>query len=674
MQLTPEQEYAIASAGQDMVLYAAAGSGKTFALTEMVAHLIQTQDVSPENIVVVTFTEKAADELKERIVERLSIDRDDLADSPIGTIHAFATQLLRQYGRALPRDFIIWDDYRASLERNRIVHQELQSRLAKPSKDLAALMSEYGWRTLVRLISNQLAMRWKMQSLENSVSDAELWPAYLKLYREMQKAYSMHKRSHGALDFEDLEEESLHLLEDDSLCRQLQHRYRYIFIDEYQDVSPPQYQLIQRLYANGKNHLAIVGDPLQSIYRFRGAEAALFQQTQADLVEQGARHCELMHNFRTEAGLIDSLNMIFASVFGSEYHPMKSHQSDSIKGEVTLLNISKSRTLSERRELEAENIVAELKKQLAAGYRPEDIAILFRSRAAMPVYEAALEMAGIPYQSQQGEYLLEQPEIIEHLNVFRVLVNPQDEIAMAGVLRSSLVGLSDQALMEVRRKQGDLAEKDLWSAFQHWWSGLVAEAPYLKASEVAHRIFQRARERGYYKDGSARRCTKQWIAFLEWMEEIDPFELADLLEVVEGFREDGARIMTQQDEYENKEAVQLMTVHAAKGLEFPVVAVADLTTTIPSPRDPILIDANQGVGMRHLDPEAQGLRDQMVDTEGYTRVKEFIREQELQESRRLLYVACTRAKDLLILALDRNRKEKSPTWNKWLCEALTCDE
>ncbi len=669
MKLTEEQAAAVARADQDLVLRAAAGSGKTFVLTEIVHRLITEFQVPPAEIVVVTFTEKAAHELKSRIARRLEKPLAFLEDCPIGTIHSFATRLLRSGADWLPRDFVIWDEHRAVLERSRIVHQEIENLLKSPSEELSELIAEYGWRTLVALMSSLLGARWKIRALAESKEEhPPLWSACCDLYQQLLNVFTEHKRRHGAVDFEDLEECALQLLE--RRGDRIAAKFRHILVDEYQDISPPQYQLIHQLHKPGTNRLVIVGDPLQSIYRFRGAEVALFEQTCQELRESSATEVELLNNFRSDAGLIESLNTVFQSVFGESYHPMRGIHKGSESPPLQVLALPKTRTLTERREAEAGQLVEHIKKMIQAGRPPEDFAILFRTRAAMSCYEDALEAEGIPYQSQQGNLLLEQQEVIDQINVFRALCHPEDTVARIGVMRSPLGGISDESLWAYHEAAESKALGTEWEDFQVWWDSLCIEAPHLKASEIAHRVWQRLVQRGYYKEGPERRHLKQWIAFLEWMEQIDPFELQDLLDVIEGFREDGARIAEVDADDEAATGVQLLTVHGAKGLEFPVVTVADLTAALPNPRGPILVDPACGVGMRSLDQEAKGLRDELMDTDAYLELKDFIREQEIAESRRLLYVACTRAQECLILALDRNRKETQPTWNKWLCEAL----
>ena len=215
-ELTNEQSEALSHAGQDMVLVAAAGSGKTFVLTEIFAHLVQEQGLAPKEIVAITFTEKAAGELKGRIAQRIGSARSELDDAPIGTIHSFAANRLREAATELPRDFVIWEENRSQLERSRIVHQELRYRLHHPTESLAKLISEYGWRPVSRLLTVQLGMRWQLPRLVELSRDP-LWLAFRALYEQDEVAYTRHKPLHDALDFEDLEEAALRLLGDERL-------------------------------------------------------------------------------------------------------------------------------------------------------------------------------------------------------------------------------------------------------------------------------------------------------------------------------------------------------------------------------------------------------------------------------------------------------------------------
>lgn len=681
MQFTDEQSEAIERADQDLVILAGAGSGKTMVLTEMVVRLIREKQVDPASIVLITFTEKAAGELKERLCRRLEKPLSFLEGMPVGTIHSFAARLLREESQDLPSDFVIWDESRSMLERSRTVHQELKKRLQAPSDGEATLAMEYGWSVLHNLLSRQLAMRWKLEAIKGDSFSANgeiMWAEHAKLYESIRQAYQEHKQRHGALDFEDLEEEAVRLLQDRARCAVLQQRYAYLFVDEYQDISPLQYQVIQSLYAPGLNHLVVVGDPLQSIYRFRGADLSLFTKTKESLVARGGQELHLLTNFRTQRQLIDQLQPVFNELFGAEFLGMSGIREDD-GGGLLILDLPESKTLGERREAEVECVLDQLETRLAAGTAPDEIAILFRTRAAMERYEDGLAAREIPYHSQQGDFLLEQPEVVDQLNVFRALLYPEDSVAWAGVLRCPLGGLSDDALWVLKQSGSlawdakplglDAADQKHWQDISAWWQALREEVPALKASELAQRLLRRVRSRAAYQAAGQWQNLKAWHAFLQWMEEIDPFDLKEMLEVVEGFRADGARIPAWQDPAEQT-GVQLMTVHGAKGLEFSVVVVADLGSSLPSPRDPILAEPGIGVGMKRLDAEAVGLRQNLVDTETYQDVKAALQAKEWAESRRLLYVACTRACDELWLPLARNKKEKRDTWNKWLCEAL----
>ncbi len=683
LQLTPQQAEAIARADQDLLIRASAGAGKTSVLTEMVARLVQEFQVDLANIVVITFTEKAAQELKQRLAKKLSCSMADLLEVPIGTIHGFAARLLReQVSERLPRDFIIWDESRTALERHRIVHQQLEQDLKQPSPDLALLVESYGWSTLHNLLSQQLGMRWKMaraEALTVEAGDVALWQAYVASFQHMNQVYFEHKRRRGALDFEDLEEEALPLLQA-GLGASLAQQYRHIFVDECQDISPPQFELITQLHQPGTNRLVVVGDPLQSIYRFRGAEVDLFRQLKMRLKENQGSEVKLLHNFRSTETLIDQLNDIFVTVFTDDYEPMQGMNRSADSGLETIL-LPETKNVAERRAVEAQLVAQKIQQYCQQGYAPEDIAVLFRNRLAMPSYEAELQAQDIPFHSQHGEFLLDQPEIIDQLQVLRALVFPHDSVAMAGWLRSPLGHISDDILwelraqpdlMKVKRLQGaHEEEQQQWEAVRSWWLALQAEAPSLKVSEIAQRLYQRAQQQHSYESPTSLRQLYYWVGFLEWLEDGDPFVLADMLAVLEGFRADGARIPAWAPIEEEVQGVQLMTVHASKGLEFPIVILADLKASLPAQRNPILIEPSLGVALKQLNTASPGLKNQLEDTPAVEALKEGLKAQDIAESRRLLYVACTRAEQHLVLPLDQHKKEKQATWNKWLCEALT---
>ncbi len=671
MQLTEAQEKAIGAAERDLVIVAGAGSGKTFVLTEIACRLLQEHQVSPEQLAVITFTEKAARELRERIQVRLGAEEDFLARCSIGTIHSFAADLLRRFKSDLPPSFVIWDENRAALERSRVVHETLESWLHSPPDSLARLLDEYGWRRLRQFLSTHLGSRWQLNRVSGLQTSSTLWQDYQELYGQLAARYREYKRRQGVLDFEDLEEELLRLLQQETYRSHCQQAFCHLLVDEYQDTSHNQHEIIRKLHEPGQNHLVLVGDPLQSIYRFRGAEPELFYRAREEHREAGALEVDLRINFRSTPSLVETLNQIFMSLFAEGYHPMTGVKEDASMSTLEILSLPKVRTLTERRASEATQVADRIEQLLKEGRCASDFAILFRTRSAMAAYEEELAERGLPFQGGGGCRLLEQQEILDQLQLFRVLCRPEDRLAWVGLLRSPLGGITDEMIWQLQDKKKPegltTEEQRCWDNFDTWWQQLAAEAPHLKAFEIAQRSFLRFRSNAFHASGQSRSNLLQWIAWLEWVESTDPFSLSEILELVETLRSDQARLMELSPPVTDRETISLLTVHGAKGLEFPIVVVADLTASIRTSSDALLLDREAGIGMRTRDREVLGLQDRLQEGEEYQRVKKEAHEKDLEESKRLLYVACTRAQECLILPLVTDRKKKGNNWNDWLC-------
>jgi superfamily I DNA/RNA helicase len=636
MRLTREQEEAIENYDQDLVLVAGAGAGKTMVLTEIAARLFEEKAVSPQNVAIITFTEKAAAELKRRLLDRIKKPETFLHHCPIGTIHHFAWMLLKRSDHRVS-SWKLWDEVRSSHERSRMVHESLTALFQDPSDDFKKVLDEYGWHRLVSLLNEHLSHRWQFRRLQKTADDS-LWQSYWRLYQHVLSSYQAHKAEHRVMDFEDIEETILDLLRMPIEQKKLQDSLRHILVDEYQDVSWAQHEIFMALHRRGYNKMIVVGDSHQSIYRFRGAEPALFERYRADCAKNDIREIPLMTNFRSAPSLIEHFNIIFSGLF-PQFDPIKANRTDRNVDALRVLSLPKCRWLSETRLAEARAVSKVLHEKKKGGSAWADCAILFRTRAAMPVYESVLTEQEIPYQTQGGQYLLKQRVVLEQINLLRALICMNDKMSRYAT------------------EQSPLRES------------LKSEISQQKASDIARSAFFESQRAEYDYSPEERRSLLQWIALLENFEE-DPLDLEDTLSLVEGLIEDEARIMTVSPQRRQENKVSLLTVHAAKGLEFSTVILADLCATMPMRRELILFDPPQGIGLRRLDHAALGLKDQFIDSKGYEKIYQDLMLQEMEESRRLLYVACTRAIDSLILPLDYSRAEKLKTWNSLLCQNL----
>ena len=511
---------------------------------------------------------------------------------------------------------------------------------------------------------------------------AQAAPALQALYAHASDLYLSHKQERQALDFDDLEARALALLQQDGSVRQRwQAEVQALLVDEFQDTNGRQRDLVLLLDGDG-GRLFIVGDAKQSIYRFRGADVAVFRG-ERQRIEQGGAHLPLETSYRAHRDLIAALNALLRPVLGEEedpgrpwaepFAPLRAHRAEAAPGlgapfvELHLAVGPKSEDALRRA---AAVLAGRVRQLVESGIQIEergrlrplaygDVAVLCRASASFRDYEDAFEEAGIPFLSVAGGGFYGRAEVRDLLNALRAVADPTDDLAVAGLLRSPACGLSDAALLHLCRAAA-AGQAGLWA--------LLGEAGDLEAlSEEDRRRAQRAAgligrlhdqvgrapvadvlkafldETGYraalIRAGQARgaRNVSKLLAYAHASEIVG---VGEFLEYVVGLRDIGARESEARTTAEG--AVQILTIHAAKGLEFPVVVIGDVTHGRGGVRG-LLLDSELGLLLPAPDPEG---RLPAVYRLGSIREDE----RERAESDRLLYVAATRARELLILS------------------------
>ena len=541
---------------------------------------------------------------------------------------------------------------------------------------------------------------------------AAVLPALSRVFFRVDARYESSKGNGSMLDMDDLLEKSHQLIAADADIRhRLAQHYRFALIDEFQDTDPLQWEIIRSLTSpDGQmagDKLFIVGDPKQSIYSFRAADVTVFARVRDAIAEANAAHeresrpfCDdgevldashterlgslvMGENFRTLAQPVAFVNALFPPFmqevpdqpFQVGYDPLVGCRSTSAgDGSVELLLLppdpDRDSTDAARREAE---LVARRLSHLLAGNdlkvadrdgsrppEPRDIALLLRRRRNLSAYEDALRACGIPFQVAGGRGFYQRQEIYDLANILRVLCNPGDGIALMGALRSPYFGLSDNALYELTAPDGGWLAKHLGDAsqrqqlaaadqeaaedavarLQHW--GELRDRVSLV--ELLHTILEDTGAWGFLCYGErGEQAVANVHKFLDLAREFRG-PLADFVVRLD--------LLTTEEEQEgeavlNADALHILTVHAAKGLEFPIVVVPDLAARFNFQNStPALIDAEKGIGLRALDPE-----------QDYKRISSFVRilinrnssRRQRAEEKRLLYVACTRACDHLLL-------------------------
>jgi DNA helicase-2/ATP-dependent DNA helicase PcrA len=595
--LNPAQHAAVTAQGSALVL-AGAGSGKTRVLTTRIAWLIQTAQVSPMGLLAVTFTNKAAKEMLTRLSAMLPINTRGMW---VGTFHGLCNRLLRSHHReaGLPQLFQILDS------------QDQLSVIKRMLKSLNVDTDKYDPRKLQAFINMNKEAGLRADKVE-------AWDPYTRRLAEYFGEYDAQCQREGVVDFAELLLRSHELLARNALLREhYQERFKHILVDEFQDTSRLQYAWLQLLRGPG-GALFAVGDDDQSIYAFRGADVGNMGQLMTDLGI--AAPIKLTQNYRSHSTILDAAN----AVIGNNRNRLgKELWTDAGKGEVI-----RHFQASDDGE-EARFVVEEIQALRRDGLEHSQMAVLYRSNAQSRAIEHALFSAGLPYKVYGGLRFFERAEIKHALAYLRLVANPDDDNAFLRVVNFPARGIGARGLEQLSDAARQ-AGTSLWAAacasgagkkglaaFVLLIEGLRADSLELPLAEKIEHIVALSGLIAHYqneKDGEDRveNLRELTNAALSFTAEAETQSLEDFL----------AHAALEAGEHEaqaGQDAVQLMSVHAAKGLEFHTVFLTGLEEGL-FPHENAL-------------NEADGL----------------------EEERRLMYVAITRARRRLYLTHSQYR-------------------
>jgi DNA helicase-2/ATP-dependent DNA helicase PcrA len=606
--LNPSQARVVAAPPGPMVVVAGAGSGKTRVITERIVNLISKHGVPPANILAVTFTNKAAQEMQRRLETALGY-RPALT---VGTFHATAARILRaefQYtlGRA-DRNFVIFDE------------ADTEAAIKKIADKWTLPAEQFHYKRLAAAI--EAAKRELI-----SAADYPRRDGYRATVADVYAAYQEILRENNAYDFGDLLMELAFLFrrEPDVLAR-WQERFQHILVDEYQDTNFVQFELL-RLLSGKYRQICVVGDPDQSIYRWRGADANNFKRFAEHF--PGARTFTLEQNYRSHQAVLDAANALIK--FNAEGRYAKELWSER-PAEVLPAVVQ---CYDERHEaLRVAYAVEEARANYGLAYR--DCAVLYRVNAQSRVFEEVLARIGIPFQLVGGTRFYERREVKDALAYLRLIHNPNDAIAFARVVNVPPRGVgaaSTKIVEEGRRGRAPLdaaADETLLAKlparaasglrrFVELIRGLAAQAETRPPSEILATVVEKsgyltwlAGQEDVKGEARAENVRELINAAAEFEAEHGAATLAEFLEAV--------ALVSDVDSYDaDADRLSLMTLHTAKGLEFGAVFIVGL-------EEGLLPHANS-----------------MGETA------------ELEEERRLCYVGMTRAKDLLYLSHAETR-------------------
>lgn len=557
--LNQQQREAVEYFDSPLLIFAGAGSGKTKTIVYKAAYAIEKDLSQPERLLLVTFTNKAAKEMKQRVFKLVEKEIPH-----VGTFHSLAAKILRKDGDkiGLERSFVIYDQ-QDQLSLVKEIIKDLDLGKIKASQALYAI-SAAKQEMIEAKTYEQLVRDYRQEIVA-------------KIYREYEKRLA----KYGGVDFDDLLMKTVKLWqENETSLEKYQDLFKYIFVDEYQDTNTAQY-LMTKLLAKTHQHLCVVGDVSQSIYRWRGANYRNIMKIKNDFPK--IKEIRLERNYRSTQNILAAAEQVIRH---NTTHPTLSLWTDKEDGErISLIEASSAKD-------EVKQIIREIEKWREKGKSWQDIAILYRTNAQSRVLEEGLVRRGIPYVLVGGIKFYERAEIKDVLAYLRLVYNPNDGVAWK---RAEKIGKRRLARLKEALRDFDYRK--------------------YRVNEILEMIYSATDYLSKYD-----KEVSEDLARLENLQELN--SLAIEYEKLEDFLENVSLVQAEYymgEKGKEKEVITLMTLHAAKGLEFPIVFM---------------------VGMEEgLFPHSRSLMDK----------------EELEEERRLCYVGITRAKEKLYLSYAKQR-------------------
>jgi DNA helicase II / ATP-dependent DNA helicase PcrA len=620
--LNEQQSAAVQHVKGPLMIVAGAGSGKTKVLTTRIAHLM-ANGVDAFNILALTFTNKAAAEMKERI-ERI-LGNSNARNLYIGTFHSVFARILRAEASKIgyPNNFTIYDTEDSRSVIKTVVNElNLDDKQYKPNV--------VGNR--ISAAKNALIgpVEYALDAFLQQEDARANRPAIAQIY----KAYTARCFKNGAMDFDDLLLKMFEVLHTNAdVLHKYQHKFKYVLIDEYQDTNPVQYQITKLLAAVHEN-ICVVGDDAQSIYSFRGATIENILQFQKDYDDVAV--IKLEQNYRSTQSILNVANEIIKNNKGQI---PKDLWTDNVPGE----KIKMVRTLTDNEE---GKFVADCiqEQRLRNHYFNRDFAILYRTNAQSRAFEESLRRKGIPYKIYGGVSFYQRKEVKDMVSYLRIIVNIQDEEALKRIINYPARGIGKTTLekmaiianeqnitlynvveraAEFGFKAGTLeALQNFATMIKYFKSLLNDKNAYDVAVQVGkHTNLVKELFSDKTNEGLARYENVQELlnSIKEWTETPDNEDGEMVSKTLGSYLQNIVLLTDADDDKENADVVRLMTIHAAKGLEFGCVFVGGVEETI--------FPSGMSINTR----------------------------EELEEERRLFYVAVTRAKDKLWLSYANAR-------------------
>lgn len=591
--LNKEQIEAVKQIEGPVLVMAGAGSGKTKVLTTRIAYLI-SEGINDYNILAITFTNKAAKEMRDRVN---LIVKD--VKSFIGTFHSLGLRIIRENNEYfnLPNNFTIVDSDDTTVVIKKIL------------KDMNLDPKQYNpsyIRNRISFIKNQMLSDTELDKLFNTPMDKTIVEIYHKYNQKLIESASV--------DFDDLLLLPVRLFtKHPEILEHYQDRFKYILIDEYQDTNPVQYKL-SILLANKYKNLFVVGDMNQSIYAFRQADYRNIINFEQDF--KNAKVIKLEHNYRSTNTILEAANEVIKNNKERKDLRLYSDKGEGVK-------IKYLRSYDEKHEISL--IIDEINDLIIKGYNYCDIALLYRTNAQSRAIEEVFLNKGTPYKVFGSYYFYNRKEIKDLISYLRLIYNPQDEISLRRIINVPKRGIGDSSLSELEQRARDnnitmfealSSKKEL--EFKSLIEDLIKRSESLSLTELIDEVLDKTGIKKELESSKAIEDETRLEYLMEFKSITASFEERTGSVNLGDFLEEVSLISDISNHTEDGNAVTLMTLHSAKGLEFPVV---------------FLVGMEEGIFPHNMS----------------------LMEDNLEEERRLCYVGITRAKERLYITNAKRR-------------------
>ncbi len=609
--LNPPQREAVAHVEGPMIVFAGAGSGKTRVITYRIANLVATHEVPPYRILAVTFTNKAAGEMRERLQKLLG--EEITKELWIGTFHATCVRLIRRYSEAIGIDkrFTIYDDSDQKALMKRVLKElSIDEKRVSPDQVLGRIRRE------------------KQEGRGPDEFEANDWLD--EIAHRCFVAYQAHMTRANAVDFADLLLVVMKFAEkvNDASAEHLRSRFHHILVDEFQDTNVVQYRLVRAL-AGTHSNICVVGDDDQSIYRWRGADIRNIRNFTRDY--GGTKLVKLEQNYRSTRNVVGAALGVIRLARGRQPKELWTANEDGPP--VTIVHTANERD-------EADHVVRGVERMIAEGVSPRDIAVFYRVHAQSRVLEDAMRKRNVPYQIVGGTRFFDRAEIKDVLAYLRVVANPHSDVDLLRIINKPPRKIGNKTVAQIARVAAT-QRCSLYDALLDTADTLSAGAQ--RAVKAFHALLEKARAAS--ATGSVHELVTDLTVdsgYIEWLRRQDNVEadsrvdnIQELIGSIKEYEDEVAHdedvptlddyltrvtLVSDADTMEDVPRVPMMTIHAAKGLEFDAVFLT-------------------------------GLEEGLFPLRG----QEPGQEDELEEERRLAYVAITRARERLTITHTHTR-------------------